>query len=287
VQDYIVPHDDALVVRYKEQLDMLEKSTILYRSELLEYLKSLFLTRVENEQVTYTIDPSLTMDRILQIETDTRNTIINLYTNCEQYFIRALLIFEELYDNQSKQMNESRLYNLPLYQENMFTPTQPNHVKSNTFNMTSQPYEPFRNIPEKSNLSSEAKLYQSFNVSTPDTRNTSEPNSIPFIPAPLPFSLPVPEPSTIPEPSPEPSPEPNTVDNSKKKLEPPSLPAPSTFPAPSLTSYNIYPTSAKEPEQNPAPVQDTPVPFSEKVANTLNAITNTPVLNTQTFTNKH
>jgi hypothetical protein len=133
-QDYVVPKNDELIVRYKEQVELLEKSTILYRTELLEHLKTLFLTKIDENNMTYTIDPSLTMETILKVETDTRNCIINLYTNCEQYFIRALLIFEELYDNQSNSMNQSRLTNIPLYKEqlkNMNTP--------NSFQMTTRP----------------------------------------------------------------------------------------------------------------------------------------------------
>ena len=125
--DFIIPKDNELILRYKEQVDLLEQSTNVYRAELLETLKKVFLTKIENENMSYTIQSTLTLQDILNIENETRNTIINLYTNCEQYFIRALLIFEELYDNQSKVMNESRMNNLekregnqPLYKENLF-----------------------------------------------------------------------------------------------------------------------------------------------------------------------
>ena len=124
--DFIVPKDNDLILRYKEQVDLLEQSTTTYRAELLETLKKIFLSKIDDDNMSYTIQPSLTLDDILEIETETRNTIINLYTNCEQYFIRALLIFEELYDHQSKNMNESRLNhidknskNKPLYTEGL------------------------------------------------------------------------------------------------------------------------------------------------------------------------
>ena len=124
--DFIIPKENELIMRYKEQVELLEQSTSQYRTELLDYIKKIFLTKIENETTTYTIQPSLTLNEILKIEQDTRNTIINLYTNCEQYFIRALLIFEELYDNQSKNVNESRMENLennrlnvPLYTEGL------------------------------------------------------------------------------------------------------------------------------------------------------------------------
>jgi hypothetical protein len=235
-QDYVVPKDDVLVVKYKEQLDMLEKSTVLYRSELLEHLKTLFLTRIEGDNMSYTIDPSLTMDKILKIESDTRDTIINLYTNCEQYFIRALLIFEELYDNQSKQMNEYRLTNLPLYKENLFSVNQP----PNSFNMTVKPQN--FSIPEIPTIT-ETNRFSSLNTS-----NASSPESIPVLGAP--FSLPVPIPYTIP--APEPSSNPNL-----------SVPVvetvPSTAPMPYTAPYNA-------PSPYTAPIEstsNTPMPSIE------------------------
>jgi hypothetical protein len=125
-QDFVIPKENELIMRYREQVELLEKSTTQYREELLDYIKKIFLTKVENNVTGYTIQPTLTLDDILKIEQDTRNTIINLYTNCEQYFIRALLIFEELYDNQSRQVNESRIdyienrrANVPLYNQTM------------------------------------------------------------------------------------------------------------------------------------------------------------------------
>ena len=141
-QDYVVPKEDELVVRYKEQLELLEKSTVLYRSELLEHLKMIFLTKIVDNNMSYTIDPSLTMDTIMKLETDTRTSIINLYTNCEQYFIRALMIFEELYENQSNNMNQSRITNIPLYKQQMMNTNTPR----NSFNMTVKPN--FNKSPE-------------------------------------------------------------------------------------------------------------------------------------------
>jgi hypothetical protein len=167
--DFVVPKDNELIVRYKEQVDLLEQSTTIYRAELLETLKKIFLTKIDGDNMSYTIQSSLTLQDILSIENETRNTIINLYTNCEQYFIRALLIFEELYDNQSKNMNESRMNNIdagfptngrnqPLYRENLINmntapnipnrmpPTREFDTKPNVYK--SNPEEPMNTYPD-------------------------------------------------------------------------------------------------------------------------------------------
>jgi len=228
--DFIVPKDNELILRYKEQVDLLEQSTTIYRSELLETLKKVFLTKIENENMSYTIQSSLTLQDILTIENETRNTIINLYTNCEQYFIRALLIFEELYDNQSKNMNESRMNNIdafpipgqnknqPLYKENLInmnsvpqqmpplnmTPNLPMNMKSND---TRNVFNPTMNKPIES-MNSVSNLQRPLNEPqgplVPDTQPTDTISNVtpqPEIPPETPQVMPLPEtpPETPPE----------------------------------------------------------------------------------------
>lgn len=166
--DFIVPKDNELILRYKEQVDLLEQSTTIYRAELLETLKKIFLTKIENENMSYTIQSSLTLQDILNLETETRNTIINLYTNCEQYFIRALLIFEELYDNQSRNMNESRMNNLEMG-ISVNAPNQPLY-KENLINMNSIPQQ----MPPL-NMSPNAQTNMKSNI-TPNVFNPEIPN---------------------------------------------------------------------------------------------------------------
>ena len=193
--DFIVPKDNELIIRYKEQVDLLEKSTMIYRNELLENLKKIFLTKMDQENMTYTIHPTLTLQDILVIEKDTRNSIINLYTNCEQYFIRAMLIFEELYDSQSKVLNESRISNLderknvPLYKENMININTPFPVAG----------IPVAGIP----------------VTSPVSESMAK-NMTETIPEPIPISNPVSE-SIVPI-------EPQTVSQNVTRPEPQSVP---------------------------------------------------------------
>ena len=261
-QDYIVPKDDELMIRYKEQVDLLEKSTVLYRAELLNYLKSIFLTKIEGDnEMSYTLDPSLTMDSILKLESDTRNTIINLYTNCEQYFIRALLIFEELYDNQSKNMNESRLSNMrntPLYKESLLNINQPISYQRESFNMTN--------------------------------KEESIPSSLPYLNTkgsyPVPFSVPVspdpailqnskpltmPEPITVPETTTNTVPEPNTVPETTTNTAPTMTETTTnttTNTAPTMTETNTVPEPITAPTTNTVPIT-VPEPITAPTNNTV------------------
>jgi len=211
--DFIISKDNQLILRYKEQVDLLEQSTSKYRSDLIAIIKRIFLTKIENENTSYTIRPTLTLDDILQIEKDTRTTIIDLYTNCEKYFIRALLIFEELYDSQSKLVNESRsnyLDNRPLYTENM--------IHSNNRNWMNEPKPvplfPEPDIPEPMPLTKNVKNSTSisnnmlpFGVPTIPDKNQVFSMKEPFTQgpiAPTPFAQPISQPATFSQPQPNP-----------------------------------------------------------------------------------
>jgi len=258
--DFIIPKDNELIIRYKEQVDLLEQSTTIYRAELLDTLKKLFLTKIENENMTYTIQPTLTLQDILNIENETRNTIINLYTNCEQYFIRALLIFEELYDNQSKTMNESRMNHLdmpipmnqnqPLYKEAMFNlnsgpnPMPPLNMTQNVnMNMKSEMNPNENVITRPSNTSKEMNVPPSNPVPSPPVEPSPE-APVESQPRPLPsIGEPSPEAPVEPQPRPLPSgPSPEALSASDK---PQTIEAPS---APSVESYVIPPSVEPSPE---------------------------------------
>ena len=118
MQDILVNRNDILIVEYLKKIDMIEDATTKYKSKLMSILKELFVIKLTNDETTYTINPDLTLDHILLIETETRDTILNLYTSCEKYFIQALIIFEKIYDEQVKTLNVERLN----YIDNIKTP---------------------------------------------------------------------------------------------------------------------------------------------------------------------
>ena len=73
--DFVVSKDDELIVRYKEQVELLEEKTTQYRNRLLTNLRKLFTAKSIENTMTYSIRSTLTLQEILVIEKDTRNAI--------------------------------------------------------------------------------------------------------------------------------------------------------------------------------------------------------------------
>jgi hypothetical protein len=267
-EDFTVSKNDNLIKDYIKQINIIEEEVKVYRTKLTDILKDIFLIKMVEDEQTYSINPTLTMSEILKLEQDTRDTIINLYTNCERNFIKALLIFEELYDLKSRDSQQSRYNNIEQgivgtglnttsFSNFDKTPVPPSYNKEplfkNTMNITSLSKDPsFMATPSPSpSPSPEPSLFSS-PAPTPSSEPSSEPApesapvSAPPEPTSTPSTEPSPEPATISEPSstPEPSPEPATIS------EPSSAPAPA-------------PTSAPPPEPPSAPNALTPVPSSE------------------------
>ena len=108
-KDLLVSNENRLVKMYQDKIKLIEQSTQIYRSKLVNLLKELFLMEEKDGVRKRIINPKLTLDHILIIENDTRDTILNLYTSCEKYFIQALILFEKIYDEQIKTLNENRV----------------------------------------------------------------------------------------------------------------------------------------------------------------------------------
>jgi len=54
----------------------------------------------------------LTLDKLIQLENDTRDIILHLYTTCEKYFVQALIIFEKIFEEQTHELNLERDNNM-------------------------------------------------------------------------------------------------------------------------------------------------------------------------------
>ena len=118
MQDILVHKNDSLIQEYIQKINMIESVTHKYRIKLTEILKELFVVKLNDNETKYTLNPELTMDHVILLETETRDTILNLYTSCEKYFIQGLMIFEKIYNQQVKTLNVERLN----YIENIKTP---------------------------------------------------------------------------------------------------------------------------------------------------------------------
>jgi len=143
MQDILVDKKNALIQKYIEKINNIEKTTQKYRAKLLDILKELFVIKVNDNERKYTLNPELTLDNILMLETETRDTILNLYASCEKNFIQALIIFERIYNEQVKQLNNDRIN----YIEKIKTPPpdviepspEPLNYEMNNFENSSKP----------------------------------------------------------------------------------------------------------------------------------------------------
>jgi hypothetical protein len=240
-EDFTVSKNDTLIKNYIKQINIIEEEVKVYRTKLTDILKEIFLIKIVEDEQTYGINPTLTMPQILKLEQDTRDTIINLYTNCERNFIKALLIFEEIYDIKSRDSQQYRYNNIEQgivgtglstssFSNFDKTPVPPSYNKEplfkDTMNVTSSNYKP-------------DSMPNSVMPSLPNFRPSVEPTTMPSAPSVEP-TLPSVEPSTMPsapsvEPTALPSAQPTTMP-SAPSVEPSTMPsAPSVEPtAPSV-----------------------------------------------------
>ena len=81
-KDLIISNKNELVLLYEEKIKLIEQSTAIYRGKLVNLLRELFVVEIKDNNKKRILNPKLTMEHILIIETDTRDNILNLYTSC-------------------------------------------------------------------------------------------------------------------------------------------------------------------------------------------------------------
>lgn len=107
-QTFTVPKTNPYIKRYVEEIKRIEEETKLYRETLNAQLNVLFTMNADEGNMTYTINPKLTMKKILETEEETREIIRALYTDCERRFVNALILFEKIYDEQTKDLKQQQ-----------------------------------------------------------------------------------------------------------------------------------------------------------------------------------
>ena len=253
-EDFTVSKNDSLIKNYINQINIIEEEVKVYRTKLTDILKEIFLIKIVEDEQTYGINPTLTMPQILKLEQDTRDTIINLYTNCERNFIKALLIFEEIYDIKSRDSQQYRYNNIEQgivgtglntgsFSNFDKTPVPPSYNKEplfkDTMNVTSLNYKP-------------ESMPNSVMPSLPNFRPSDEPkqNFGPSEPTIQPTMQSV-ESSSEPSINPEPSVEPSAPPTNMQSVEPAIQPSDPTIQSsePAIQPSSATPEPAIQPSE--------------------------------------
>lgn len=107
-KDVIINKSDALFVKYMKKIENIENTVSLYKKKLVKILKSIFVSLNSNGESSIVLNPSITLNEIIKLQEQSKDCILNIYSNCEKHFIEALLIYEEIYDKKYGMVNTER-----------------------------------------------------------------------------------------------------------------------------------------------------------------------------------
>jgi len=270
MQDILIEKNNTLIQQYIQKINLIENTAQKYRVKLIDILKELFVIKLNDNESKYTINPELTLDHIMLLEIETRDTILNLYTSCEKYFIQALILFETIYNEKVKVLNEERINYIdkikspppeviePISESYKFNTEGPSGEVIPVF----EPSPPFESaLSPLTPAFANATLPKPIPVPAFGTLPTPEPKPVPAFntsPSPVPAfgTSPTPEPSPVPAfgTSPTPVPALNITPQPAFGTLPPTTPALNTTPALSATPSSFpAPQSSFTPEQTPSP----------------------------------
>lgn len=107
-KDVVINKSDALFVKYMKKIENIENTVSLYKKKLVKILKSIFVSLNSNGESSIVLNPSITLNEIIKLQDQSKDCILNIYSNCEKHFIEALLIYEEIYDKKYGMVNTER-----------------------------------------------------------------------------------------------------------------------------------------------------------------------------------
>jgi hypothetical protein len=176
-QELFISKQDERIQEYIKHIQLIEDSVTTHRSTLSEILSNIFIDKIVDGEKNYTINPSLTLDDIKILETRTRDTIINMYGDCEKSFIEALIIFEKIYEEKSNNIASKRLQTEQRYNtNNIIAPAVPivTNLNTDSFTNLSKVNRPLYETPFNK---SKEPLFQSPETIQTESINT-EPQTI-------------------------------------------------------------------------------------------------------------
>ena len=120
-KQYVGTKQQKLFKQYADHVNAMLNTTTNNQNKLMAVVNMLFNYTVNKEtgQKELTIHPELNEEK-LQIAVETaRKLIVDLYLRCEQDFVKGLMIFEAIVENQIKTNDERRITNLKESQERL------------------------------------------------------------------------------------------------------------------------------------------------------------------------
>ena len=261
-KDLLVSRNDKLFEQYMMKIDEIQSISKVYKQKLLSILKTIFIETEENNETNFTINPELTIETLINLQEQTKTNIVAIYTNCEKCFIEALIIYENMYENQYGTLVKS-------IQKNNNYSTSVNEFVSldtNTYNSVNK-----QNNNEKQNSiippSPITPLPLTPITPLPSTPITSTP-SIPITPLPSTPITPLPSTPITPLPSTPITPLPSTPITSTPST--PITPLPTT-PITPLPTTPTTPTTPTNTLQQNTPLNEQTVQLEENSISNINS----------------
>lgn len=100
---------------YVDHIEEMKKNTKKNQDALLQIIDKLFIFKVnpqDKQKKIVLVNPMLTEKNLNKVIEQTRNLIINLYSQCEKDFFKGLQIFEAIVEKQIKETSQSQIKNL-------------------------------------------------------------------------------------------------------------------------------------------------------------------------------
>jgi hypothetical protein len=95
-RDLRVSRSDKGFIEYKKHIETIRQVSNVETQKLVWILKQLFVIVHENDDTNITINPKMTMDRVIELQEQTKDCIINIHFKCEQHFMMSLLAYEDM-----------------------------------------------------------------------------------------------------------------------------------------------------------------------------------------------
>ena len=145
-EDLLVSKNDKLFKKYLLKIEEIQEMTKIQKKKLLFILKTIFL---QSETDSFIINPDITIDDLIKKQKQIKESIMEIYINCEKKFIEALLLYEKMYDNQYGELVQAQINNIntirTINNENIIQSNNLREIQQNNIILNN---EILNNVPE-------------------------------------------------------------------------------------------------------------------------------------------